>query len=227
LRDWRLLFSAELRCVSLSETFNPLLPIASTDTYLAGVYVSPEECVIPIHKPKTTELLFFFSCGIIMSIPITILTASLANSLIAGLDTFLAALLSTAIFAPLIEEFSKIFPLYYRHGETQRSILHLAIMVGLGFAIVELLEYVFLLGTPVVYRLPGLFFHPSSTAIAAYGIATKRPLVFYLLAVSLHFANNFLAIVNPFPFSASIFIVGLTVWLAWRFYSKTAEKLIM
>ena len=188
--------------------------------------MSREECVIPVHKPKSAELLFFLSCGIIISIPMTILTASLADSLLAGLDMFLAVVLSTAVFAPFIEEFSKIFPLYYRHGETQRSIVQLAIMVGLGFAIVELLEYVFLLGTPVVYRLPGLFFHPSSTAIAAYGIATKRPLVFYFFAVSLHFANNFLAIVNPFPFSASIFIVGLTVWLAWRFYSKTAEKMV-
>ena len=188
--------------------------------------MSSEECRIPIHKPKTTEMLFFFSCGIILSIPLTILTASLADSLLAGLDAFSATLVSTAVFAPFIEEFSKVFPLYYRHGETQRSILTLAIMVGLGFGIVELFIYVFLAGTPVIFRIPGLFFHPSSTAIAAYGIATKRPLPFYAVAVSLHFANNFLVIVNPFPFSASILILGLTVWLAWTFYRRTKEKVI-
>jgi RsiW-degrading membrane proteinase PrsW (M82 family) len=171
-------------------------------------------------------MLFFFACGIIMSIPITILTASLADSLLVGFDTFSAGLISTAFFAPFIEEFSKVFPLYYRHGETQRSILNLAIMVGLGFGIVELFTYVFLVGTPVMFRLPGLFFHPASTAIAAYGIATKRPVVFYALAVSLHFANNFLVVVNPFPFSASILILGLTVWLAWTFYRGTKEKVI-
>jgi len=99
-------------------------------------------------------------------------------------------------------------------------------MVGLGFGIVELFTYVFLVGTPVFFRLPGLIFHPSSTAIAAYGIATKRPMVFYALAVSLHFANNFLAVVNPFPFSASILILGLIVWLAWTFYGRTKEKVI-
>jgi hypothetical protein len=99
-------------------------------------------------------------------------------------------------------------------------------MVGLGFAIVELLEYVFLFGTPVVYRIPGLFFHPSSTAIAAYGIAKKKPLPFYLLAVTLHFGANFLAIVNPFPISGSILVVGLTVFLAYRFYIGTKEKVI-
>ena len=188
--------------------------------------MKPEECVIPIHKPKTTEMLFFFSCGIIMSVPISIFTASLADSLLVGLDAFLATLISTAVFTPFIEEFSKVFPLYFRHGETQRSILNLAIMVGLGFGIVELFTYVFLIGTPVVFRLPGLFFHPASTAIEAYGIATKRPLIFYALAVSLHFANNFLAIVNPFPFSASIFVLGLTVWLVWTFYRRTQEKVI-
>jgi RsiW-degrading membrane proteinase PrsW (M82 family) len=185
-----------------------------------------EACTIPIHKPKNSEMAFFFACGIIMSIPLTIVTASLADSLLAGLDTFTAAMISTALFAPFIEEFSKVLPLYYRHGETQRSILNLAIMVGLAFGIVEFLEYVLLFGTPVPYRLPGLLFHPSSATVAAYGIATKKPAVFYGLAVALHFSANFLAIVNPFPFSASILIVGLAVWLAWTFYGRTKEKVI-
>ena len=108
-----------------------------------------------------------------MSIPLTIFVASLANPLLVGIETTVATLISTALFAPFVEEFSKIFPLYYRHGETQRSILDLAIMVGLGFGIVELLTYVFLAGVSVFPRIPGLFFHPSSTAIAAYGIARK------------------------------------------------------
>jgi RsiW-degrading membrane proteinase PrsW (M82 family) len=185
-----------------------------------------ETCTLPIHKPKKAELGFFFACGIIMSVPLTIVTASLADSLLAGLGTFTATVISTALFAPFIEEFSKVLPLYYRHGETQRSILNLAIMVGLAFGIVELLEYVFLLGIPVVYRLPGLLFHPSSATVAAYGIATKRPAVFYALAVALHFSANFLAIINPFPFSASILIVALAVWLAWTFYGRTKERVI-
>jgi hypothetical protein len=191
--------------------------------------MNPQECVIPIHRPKTTEMLFFFSCGVIMSVPISLFVTSLADSLIVGLDAFSALLVSTAVLAPLFEEFSKVFPLFYRHGETQRSILNLAIMVGLGFGVVELFTYVFLVGTPVVFRLPGLFFHPASTAIAAYGIATKRPLIFYALAVLLHFGNNFfvvLSAVNPFPFSVSILILGLTIWLAWVFYSRTTEKVI-
>jgi len=175
-------------------------------------------------------MLFFFSCGLIMSVPITVFIASLANPLLGGLDETSALLISTAAFAPLIEEFSKVFPLFYRHGETQRSILNLAIMVGLGFGIFELFTYVLFVGTPVVFRLPGLLFHPASTAIAAYGIATKKPLIFYALAVALHFSNNFLAVLTqiygPFPLSVSILILGLTVWLAWTFYRRTKEQVI-
>lgn len=162
-----------------------------------------------------------------MSVPLTIFVASLANPLLVGLDQFNAILISTAIFAPFIEEFSKIFPLYYRHGETQRSILNLAIMVGLGFAIVELITYVFVSGASVLVRLPGLFFHPSSTTIAAYGIASKKPLPFYGLAVALHFSNNFLVVTAPAaPFSISILIVALTVWIAWTLHRRTKEKVI-
>ena len=185
-----------------------------------------KECFIPIHRPKPAEFAFFFSCGIIMSVSITLVVASLLDPLTSVFDKVLAEVVVTAVFAPFIEEFSKIFPLYYRHGETQRSILNLALMVGLGFAIVELLEYVFLFGVPLPYRIPGLFFHPSTTAIAAYGIATKRPCPFYLLAVSLHFGTNFLAIVNPLPISGSILVVGLAVFLAYSFYAKTKEKVI-
>ncbi len=213
-------------CLRIIERFN----IPSTLTYQAPFWKvdrMAQACTIPIHRPKSSEMVFFFACGIIMSIPLTLVTATLADTLLTGLDTFTATLISTAIFAPFIEEFSKVLPLYYRHGETQRSILNLAIMVGLAFGIVELLEYVLLLGVPVVDRLPGLLFHPSSATVAAYGIATKRPVPFYLLAVALHFSANFLAIVNPFPFfSASILIVALALYAAWTFYGRTKEQVI-
>jgi len=162
-----------------------------------------------------------------MSVPITLFIVQLADPFLVGLPQFYAILISTAFFSPLIEEFAKILPLVYRHGETQRSIFTLAVMVGLGFAVVELLLYVFLLGVPVLVRLPGLLFHPSNTAISAYGIATKRPVPFFALAVALHAANNFLVVTNPFPISVSVFIVGITILLAWTFYGKTKEKFIV
>jgi RsiW-degrading membrane proteinase PrsW (M82 family) len=188
--------------------------------------MSQKEILIQIHRPNRSEMVFFFLCGVIMSVPITLFINQLANSLIVGFAETSALLISTALFAPFIEEFSKVFPLFYRHGETQRSIFNLALMVGLGFGLVEMLTYAFALGVFLPFRLPGLLFHPASTAIASYGIATKRPLPFYALAVSLHSLNNFLAITNPFPVSASIAVVGITVFASWTLYNKTKEEII-
>jgi RsiW-degrading membrane proteinase PrsW (M82 family) len=188
--------------------------------------MSQGECVIKLHKPDTVEMLFFFLCGVITSVPLTLFFAQFANSFLAGLDMFAATLISTAVFAPFIEEFSKAFPLFYRHGETERSIFNLALFVGLGFGVVELLTYVFLLGVNPIVRLPGLFFHPASTSIVAYGIGTKRPVPFYLVAVILHFSNNFLAVINPFAVQCSGIIVAITVFMSWRLHSRTREVFI-
>ncbi len=160
-----------------------------------------------------------------MSVPITLFISSLADPLLSGLGPLLSLLVSVAFLAPFIEEFSKIFPLYYRHGETQRSIMHLALAVGFGFGLVEMIIYL-ASGVPIGYRLPAIVFHPASTSISAYGIATKRPLPFYLLAVGLHVSSNFLDEVGPFPLSTSVIIVAVTVWIAWSLHRKTKETII-
>ena len=188
--------------------------------------MSQGECVIKLHKPDADEKLFFFLCGVITSVPLTLFVAQFADSFLAGFDVFYATLISTAVFAPFIEEFAKAFPLFYRHGETERSIFNLALFVGLGFGVVELLTYAFLLGVNPLARLPGLFFHPASTSIAAYGIATKRPVPFYLVAVILHFSNNFLVVMYPFVVQCSIVIVAITVFTSWRLHSRTRERFI-
>jgi RsiW-degrading membrane proteinase PrsW (M82 family) len=193
--------------------------------------MSQGECVIKIHKPDVDEKLFFLLCGVITSVPLTIFVVQFADSFLAGLAPFYATLISTAVFAPFIEEFAKAFPLFYRHGETERSIFSLALFVGLGFGVVEMLTYIFLIGANPIVRLPGLFFHPASTAIVAYGIATKRPLPFYLLAVGFHFANNFLAVMalalnNLFVGYIPSVIVAITVLTCWRLYNRTQERFI-
>ncbi len=187
------------------------------------------EVIIQRHKPDASEKLFFFACGVIISVPLTLFIYQYTDSLLIGLDPFTIALISRAFFAPLIEEFSKAYPLFYRHGETQRSLFDLAILVGSGFGIVELLTYVSVLGTPIIYRLPGLFFHPASTSIVAYGIATKRPLPFYLFTVLLHFANNFLALTltELFPLVSSIFVVAIAVFTSWQLRTRTKEKIVI
>jgi RsiW-degrading membrane proteinase PrsW (M82 family) len=182
------------------------------------------ECVIPLHKPRTDEYLFFLLSGAITSIPLTMFINLGGEYLLVGFSATDAYLISLVLFAPFIEEFSKVFPLFYRHGETQRSILNLALCAGLGFAIVEFLEYVFILGVSPVYRLPGLLFHPASASIAAYGIATKKPVPYYLLAVLLHFSNNFLAATSPIV--PSVVILAITVFIFWRLYNKTKEQFI-
>ncbi|HMK94281.1 MAG TPA: PrsW family glutamic-type intramembrane protease [Candidatus Limnocylindrales bacterium] len=179
---------------------------------------------IKVHVPSTREKSFFFLAGVIMSVPMAVFFEAYLDSALSGLSTIVATIISVALIAPFVEEFSKAFPLFYRHGETQRSIVILAVCVGLGFGIVEFLEYVFLLHVPVIDRIPGLFFHPASTAITAYGIATKKTTRYYLLAVGLHFANNFSAIISPVPIST--IIVAITVVIAYRLYTKTQETII-
>jgi RsiW-degrading membrane proteinase PrsW (M82 family) len=185
------------------------------------------QVVIQLHKPDASEMLFFFACGVIISVPLTLFIYQYSDSLLIGLDPFTVTLISSAFFAPFIEEFSKAYPLFYRHGETERSIFNLALLVGLGFGIVELLTYVSVLGASVPGRLGGLFFHPASTSVTAYGIATKRPLPFYIAAVALHFSHNYLVLTSPSGFSSSIFVVAITVFISWQLRNRAKEKIVI
>ena len=184
-----------------------------------------KECTVEIHKPNVDEKLFFFLSGVITSVPLTLFFAQLASVFLSGMDAFLASLVSAAGFTPLIEEFAKAFPIFYRHGETERSIFSLALFVGLGFGVVEMLTYTFVLGANPVGRLPGLFFHPASTSIIAYGVARRKPIQYYLVAVFLHFAHNLLVLISPgLPFSGVI--TAITVFMSWQLYNRTQEKFI-
>jgi RsiW-degrading membrane proteinase PrsW (M82 family) len=143
---------------------------------------------------------------------------------------FFAQVCSSVIFAPFVEEFAKVFPLIYRHGETERSLMDLGILVGLGFGVTEFALYVFTLGAPVLSRVPGVIFHASSTGITAYGIAKKKPVQFYLISVAFHLANNLLALFSSS--SAFLYIPGLivliaTYLLAWRLYHRTSETIVL
>jgi RsiW-degrading membrane proteinase PrsW (M82 family) len=188
------------------------------------------EVAIKLHKPDAGEMLFFFLCGVIISTPLTLFVYQYTDFLLVGLNSSTITLISRAFFAPFIEEFSKAYPLFYRHGETQRSIFNLAILVGLGFGLVELLTYVSVLNVPIIYRLPGLFFHPASAAVTAYGIATKQPIYFYLIAVFLHFVNNYLALALTdltIQLLGSIFVASISVFTFWQLRNRTKEKIVI
>lgn len=186
----------------------------------------PNKIVIPLHKPDVNEKLFFFLSGIIMSIPLTLLAEQLSDSLVSVLPELDAAILAIAIIAPLIEEFAKAYPLFYRHGETERSIVTLGFLAGLGFGVVEFLLYVLVYSAPVVVRLPELFFHATNTSITAYGIATKNPLPFYLVAVALHALINFSALFGPYWFIGLIIAISASYLLSWSLYQKSREAIV-
>lgn len=183
----------------------------------------PRQCIIPLHKPKRREYIFFFATGFLVSIPFASFFEGLAPS-----STVLSAALLVVVLAPFVEELAKVFPLFYRHGETQRSLVSLGLLIGLGFGIAEFVEYVALVGASPVARLPGIIFHASSATITAYGVAKKNPLPYYLIAVGLHAANNFFAIVGDiFSVLINLLVLITTYMLAWRYWHKAKPDVIV
>jgi RsiW-degrading membrane proteinase PrsW (M82 family) len=181
-----------------------------------------QQCVVPLHKPSGRELAFFFISGILVSVPFALIFEQLS---------FLASLaLTLVVLAPFIEELAKVYPLFYRHGETERSLVTLGILIGLGFGISELVLYVSLAGAPLIVRIPAVIFHASSAGITAYGIAKKNPLPYYLISVTLHVINNFFAYESTLTFGgfAALGVLIVAYLLAWNFYQKASkEKMVV
>ena len=117
-----------------------------------------QKVAIGIHKPDIKEKLFFLGAGLLMSVPFTLFFSDFSNSLCVALPMIFAEVCSLVIFTPFIEEAAKVFPLFYRHGETERSIVNLGILTGLGFGITEFFLYIFL-GAPIISRISGVIFH--------------------------------------------------------------------
>jgi RsiW-degrading membrane proteinase PrsW (M82 family) len=181
------------------------------------------QCVIPLHKPSRKELIFFFASGLLVSIPFAAFYESLVPS------AFSAALL-IVVLAPFIEELAKVFPLFYRHGETERSLVTLGLLIGLGFGVAEFFEYIFFAHAPVVAAIPHIIFHGSSATITAYGIAKKNPLPYYMIAVSLHIMNNFFALTSDILLGilAELLVLITVYLLAWRYFHKASlEKMVV
>jgi RsiW-degrading membrane proteinase PrsW (M82 family) len=180
---------------------------------------------IPLHKPGLKERLFFFTSGVIVSIPLAIFFESMAVFFPSSIPQPYVNTVSIVFLAPFVEEFGKAYPLFYRHGETKKSVLTLGFLVGLGFGITEFVEYVLIVHVPIVFRLPGIFFHAASTSIVAYGIANKKSTAFYLVAVALHSSYNAAAILDPFQILVPV-VFFLTLFLFWYLYQKTTETFI-
>lgn len=189
-----------------------------------------QKATISVHKPDIKEKIFFLGAGLLMSVPFTLFFSDLSNALCVALPLLFAQVCAIVIFTPFIEEVAKVFPLFYRHGETERSIVDLGILVGVGFGVTELAVYVFTLDQPFIGRIPGVIFHASSACIAAYGIAKKKPLQFYLIAVAVHLLNNLLALFSsevPSLYIPVIIVLVGTYLLAWRLYRQTSETIVL
>lgn len=185
-----------------------------------------DQDLTPIHRPELKEKIFFLVSGIIISVPLTLFIGSFTDSLCVILPIFYATLCTTSIFTPFIEEFAKAYPLFYRHGETERSIFLLGFLVGLGFGFAEFLVFVLGLGVPIFVRLPGILFHAASASITAYGIVKKQSAQFYLIAVGLHFSNNIAALFNPLWLIVGPTTIAVTYFISWVLYRKTSEALV-
>ncbi len=185
-----------------------------------------QKATIPLHKPDIKEKLFFLISGLLVSVPFTLFFSEFSNSLCVAMPLLFAQVCSSVIFAPFIEEVAKVFPLFYRHGETERSLLELGILVGLGFGVTEFALYVFALNAPLISRVPGVIFHASSTCITAYGIVKKKPIPFYLIAVVFHLVNNLFALFsNSFSFIPALIVLIAAYLLAWYLYRRTSETM--
>ena len=182
---------------------------------------SEKEISIPVHEPNLKEKIFFLFSGILTSVTLTLFIGNFTDTLCIALPILYANICSIAIFTPFVEELSKAYPLFYRHGETTRSLFTLGFFVGLGFGFTEFLLYVFALNQPILLRLPAIIFHAASTSITAYGIGTKRPLIFYLTSVALHFAINFASIFSDLWIIVGPTALSITFLLSWILYKKT------
>jgi len=185
------------------------------------------ETIITIHRPDLKEKLFFFISGMVMSIPFAVYAETLTKQLCYVMPLLYARLCATALLTPFIEELAKAYPLFYRHGETERSILTLGFLGGLGYGITELLIHVLQLGATIdIARLTLIFLHAANTSIIAYGIAKNRPFLLYLVAVALHSINNIAAIFGLLWLVSGYPLLLVTFLIEWYLYRRTSDIFI-
>ncbi|MCL5094062.1 MAG: PrsW family intramembrane metalloprotease [Patescibacteria group bacterium] len=177
------------------------------------------------HRPGVREKLFFFVSGAIISVPFAILTNALTSDLLVlSVSGSLASFLAIAFFAPFLEEFAKAYPLFFRHGETERSIIILGFLTGFGFGLVEFFIYVFGFGAPILIRIPMVLFHATNTTIVAYGLGKNKAFLFYLLVVFLHAINNTGAFLGALGIILIAAAILTSYFLAYTFYKNSTER---
>lgn len=184
-----------------------------------------QKIVVHVHRPDLKEKLFFFASGLLVGVPFTVVFSQIIDVVYLAVPALVAQLGSVGITTPFIEEFAKVFPLFYRHGENERSIMTLGVLAGLGFGLTAFALNVAALGLSYVSLLPWIFFDAASAGITAFGIAKNRIVPFFLLAVALHAANSFAFYIGDAVFYAlGLVLVAMTIALSWYLYQRTSEN---
>ena len=172
-------------------------------------------------KINFSRKFFFFFSGIIVSVPVTLFISGLADTFCLLLPAFFATLCATSFIAPLVEEFAKAYPFFYRYEIPSKHLMILGFLTGLGFGIAEFFVYILIYHVPILFRILPIFFHASSTSIVAYGISRRLTLRFYFLAVALHFLNNFFASLGYLWFIGGVGASVMAYYLSYRFFRKS------
>ncbi len=180
-----------------------------------------------IHHPSINEQLFFLLFGAFISSPLPSFYQTAMRRLeMIGWGRIEINFFVSVLMAPFFEEFVKAFPLFYRHGETEKSLFKLGFLTGLGFGIVEFFIYVLINNAPVLDRLPGLLFHATNTSIVAYGISRKDPSRFYIIAVFLHLLNNLTANLGNIWYFFGIFAITTSYILSYYLSKKVSDRVV-
>jgi hypothetical protein len=163
-------------------------------------------------KETSNERAFIFLSGIVVGVPVALFFESVSHLYFTSLGV-------TTIIAPLVEEFAKADPLFFRYEKPAKSLIRLGLLSGLGFGLAEFFVYVHL-GVPFVLKIPAIGFHAAGTGIIGYGVSRGRTLRYYLLSVSLHFLNNFFAGLGFLWLFGGLGATLASYYLAWKFYAK-------
>jgi RsiW-degrading membrane proteinase PrsW (M82 family) len=166
-------------------------------------------------KEPLGEKLFFFFSGIIVGVPVAIFFESISH-------LWFTTLGAATIVAPIVEEFAKADPLFYRYEKTGKSLMLLGLLSGFGFGIAEFFVYVFR-GVPFLVRLPAIGFHAAGTSIVGYGVYKRKTFAYYGLAVVLHLLNNFFASLGWLWLIGGLGATVASYYLAWRFYRRVSK----
>jgi hypothetical protein len=162
------------------------------------------------------EKLFFFLSGIVIGVPTAVFFEVTFHLWFTGFGV-------VTIVAPLVEEFAKASTLFYRFERAGKALVRNGLLAGLGFGAAEFLVYV-QNGVPFLVRLPAIGFHAAGTAIVAYGIYRRDTVKYYLLAVGLHFLNNFFAALGFLWFIGGLGATVASYYFAWKFYRLASRE---